>query len=365
MPISFNAYMKKWLKKRKAEGLCQRCGQPHDSGKCYCDACRKLMKDRQIERTINNQCVVCGMPTNDGMRMCEYHLEQKRLYQKTRRWERASKVLECKPIADKMLSELAAPGVTPVLIIVHVGEDPASEVYVRNKVRAAKKCGIHAEVIRLPADISADDFRARVENDISFYAPDGVIIQMPLPEHLCKTAEAIINKLSWRCDVDGLGLKNKAVWDNPNKGQKPCTAIGIMKILEHYDIPVDGKNVVIVGRSELVGKPLANMLTAANATVTLCHSHTANLNSLTLHADILISAVGKPDFIKPEMVSKRCVLIDVGINRTESGIVGDCSEEAREKVRAYTPVPGGVGQMTTAMLMYNVVKSNRGETNVG
>lgn len=241
---------------------------------------------------------------------------------------------------------------SPKLKIITVGNDEASKVYVRNKKRVCERVGIQVEHTMLNADISRYD----LYHEASMFEHMPVLIQFPLPEHLISAAETSLDTIPFYYDVDGLGMENKANWDTDNQFIKPCTALGIMKLLEYYNIPVDGKDVCIIGRSNLVGKPLAAMMTSANATVTLCHSHTANLAKYTRAADIVIVAVGKPDFLSADLINGDCVVIDVGINRVGNRLTGDCSEDIKDKAKAYTPVPGGVGLMTTAMAAYNTIK---------
>ena len=252
-------------------------------------------------------------------------------------------------------------GAKPVLRIVTVGNDPASAVYVERKKKACKQCGITCEVSRLDANADGEQLLHAVTSKDT--CTDGVILQLPVPPDLSEAAYYVLDELSYpRKDVDGLSYYNRAFWDNKCLGQKPCTALGIIALLKHYNIDLTGKHVAIIGRSDLVGKPLAAMMTAENATVTLCHSYTRNIETYTRMADIVVAAVGKPGFITSDMIKPGAVLIDVGINRLEDGtIVGDCTPDAYSKASAYTPVPGGVGPMTVAMLLHNLTRWIDGE----
>ena len=247
----------------------------------------------------------------------------------------------------------------PRLVIISVGDDSASKVYVRNKIKAAEEVGIVTRHYRFAAD---DEPEAVLEligilNDA--YVVDGIMVQLPLPEDWDE--RAIIDTIDSSKDVDGLTTTNIGRLRSGQECLKPCTAAGIIDLCKYYNIELDGKDVTIVGRSNIVGKPLADMMMAEGATVTQCHSHTKNLFKHTRPADILISAVGKPNFIDDKTVNACGFVIDVGINRNEEGKL--CGDVATDKVirmvQGITPVPGGVGPMTVAELMKNVVQAWR------
>jgi methylenetetrahydrofolate dehydrogenase (NADP+)/methenyltetrahydrofolate cyclohydrolase len=247
----------------------------------------------------------------------------------------------------------------PRLVIISVGDDSASKVYVRNKMKAAEEVGIMTRHYCFAAD---DEPEAVLEligilNDA--YVVDGIMVQLPLPEGWDE--RAILDTIDSSKDVDGLTTTNIGRLRSGQECLKPCTAAGIIDLCKYYDIDLDGKDVTIVGRSNIVGKPLADMMMAAGATVTQCHSHTRYLEVDTKRADILVSAIGKPKFLNDDYVGFGSVVIDVGINRDEDGkLCGDVDfEDVEWKVQHITPVPGGVGPMTVAELMKNVVQAWR------
>ena len=243
------------------------------------------------------------------------------------------------------------------LCVVSVGKDPASEIYVRNKGKAAERCGIVFEHVILDESISEKELIDKIvsiKNDVIF--PDTkIIVQLPLPKHI--NTDNILNLIDPDIDVDGFHPENigKLMLNLPC--YESCTPASVMQILKYYDIPVEGKNCVVIGRSNMVGKPMAAMLTNANGTVTLCHSKTKDLKMYTQNADILVVAMGQPEFIDHTYVKRDAVVIDVGIHRKDGKIVGDTRQDGimMDKVKAITPVPGGVGKTTVAMLMHNVV----------
>ncbi len=246
-------------------------------------------------------------------------------------------------------------GVTPHLAVVLVGENPASQVYVRNKENACHKAGIRSTVIRLDETCAQEELENVVRALNADDSVHGILVQLPLPGHLDEARVlALINPDK---DVDGFHAMNSGRLMNGQPRFVPCTPLGVMKLLEAYDIPVEGKHAVVIGRSNIVGKPMAMLLLAQNATVTICHSRTQNLDEITRQADILVAAVGKPGFVKPSMVKPGAVVIDVGINRVDGKIVGDVAPEAAEVAGFLTPVPGGVGQMTIAMLLANTLEA--------
>ena len=245
----------------------------------------------------------------------------------------------------------------PCLVIFSVGDDPASKVYVRNKIKAGEEIGIEVKHIALPEDA----FEPRLISTINYYNAlpwvDGIMVQLPLPEGF--NERKIIDAIDPDKDVDGLTTINVGRLRSGQNCLLPCTAKGVMDILRYYDIPVCGADVAIVGRSNIVGKPLADLMMAAGATVTQCHSKTHNLGYHLTGQDIVVSAVGKPKFITSGMISHGTVVIDVGINRDEKGkLCGDVNFDAVVDVaEAITPVPGGVGPMTVAELMANVIQA--------
>jgi methylenetetrahydrofolate dehydrogenase (NADP+) / methenyltetrahydrofolate cyclohydrolase len=272
-------------------------------------------------------------------------------------------ILDGKLVAAAVLDEvavrveaLAARGVQPGLATVLVGEDPASHVYVRSKRRTAEQVGIESFHHELSADVSQTDVESLLDSLSADPSVHGILLQLPLPGDL--DGEAAVLHLDPAKDADGLHPVNlgNLILDRP--GPRPCTPSGALRILDHYAIPTEGANVVVVGRSFLVGRPLAVMLGSRerNATVTLAHSRTTALQELCASADILVAAIGRPKMIGGHWVKPGATVIDVGINRTDDGLVGDVDfDEAVDVAGAITPVPGGVGPMTIAMLMSNTV----------
>lgn len=247
-------------------------------------------------------------------------------------------------------------GRAPELVVVLVGENPASQVYVRNKEAACREVGFVSKVIRLPEDISQE----RLENiiiDLNHDAHiDGILLQLPLPKGL--DSQKCLELISPDKDVDGFHPVNMGRLVLGLPCLRPCTPAGIMTLLRRYDIEIAGKKAVIIGRSNIVGKPLGLMLLQKNATVVICHSKTKDLGAETRRADLLIAAVGIPRLVTADMVKPGAVVIDVGINRTETGLVGDCDFDGlRAVTSAITPVPGGVGPMTIAQLLVNTVEA--------
>ena len=269
-------------------------------------------------------------------------------------------ILDGKKLRDKIFESLKAEldkmSEKPTLAVILVGENPASQIYVRNKKKTAEKLGINSLSIEYPADISEKELLSKIQelnNDKNITA---ILVQLPLPEHINKNK--IIDAILPQKDVDGLTPYNLGkLFSGEEPYVYPCTPKGILLLLDEYNIELDGKNVVVVGRSNLVGKPVAQMLLKRNATVTMCHSHTKNLSEITKTADIVVSAVGK-NVIGEKMLKSNCVVIDVGIFRDENGkISGDVDFENVSKISAYiSPVQGGVGPMTIASLMLNTVE---------
>jgi len=265
-------------------------------------------------------------------------------------------------IADLTETCGRAPGLTVIL----VGEDPGSTIYVRNKERACAEIGIRSHAHRLPEDTSQADLENLIRELNDRDDVDGILLQLPLPKGL--DSQACLELISPAKDVDGFHPHNMGRLVLGLPGFRPCTPAGIMTLLGRYNLSPAGKKAVIIGRSNIVGKPLAVMLSQnndmANATVTLCHSRTPNLAEQCRDADFLFAAIGRAKFVGPDMVKHGAVVVDVGINRTEHGLVGDCDFAAlKDKVAAMTPVPGGVGPMTIAQLLMNTVsafKANMG-----
>lgn len=252
------------------------------------------------------------------------------------------------------VEELKKKGINPKLAVIMVGEDPASKVYVRNKSKACMEAGIEYEEFILNKDIQMDELLS-VINDLNNRKDiHGILLQSPIPKHLdiYKAFETI----DYRKDVDGFNPVNIGLLTIGRDTFISCTPYGIMKMFEEYNIDLKGKNVVVLGRSNIVGKPLMQCLLAKDATVTVCHSKTQNIGEITKRADVVIAAIGQPKFVTADMIKDGAVVIDVGINRLETGLVGDVDfENVKEKASYITPVPGGVGPMTIAMLLNNVV----------
>lgn len=239
------------------------------------------------------------------------------------------------------------------LAIIAIGNDEASKVYVRNKLRACEKAGIQADVYEFRNGCTQQTLEFCIKSLNNIQSVHGILVQLPLPPQFDE--KRILNLIDPEKDVDGFHPYNIGRLSAGDPTIVPCTPKGIMKLLETYDIPVRGKHVVIVGRSNIVGKPLAMLMLNADATVTICHSHTNQLALLTRQADILVAAVGKPKFIKANMVKEGAVVIDVGINRVNGKLIGDVDFDAVSQIASYiTPVPGGVGQMTVAALIDNM-----------
>lgn len=254
--------------------------------------------------------------------------------------------------------ELREQGVKPGLATVLVGDDPASEVYVRMKHRACDEVGIDSFDHEPPATVSAGELGALMAELGADPRVSGILLQLPLPEHL--EADALTARIPAAKDVDGLTPASAAALVQGRPGLVPCTPAGVMELLAHAGVELEGSRAVVLGRSALVGRPLAALLLAADATVTQCHSRTRDLGAVCREADVLVSAVGRPGTITAEMVRPGAVVIDVGTNRGEQGLVGDVEfESVAEVAGAITPVPGGVGPMTIAMLLSNTVRAAR------
>lgn len=259
-----------------------------------------------------------------------------------------------KDYAAQRTQRLIEKGVTPHLAVILVGENAASQVYVRNKENACIHAGIRSTIIRLPEVCTQEELENAVLSLNEDESVHGILVQLPLPKGLDEAR--VLALIDPDKDVDGFHAMNSGRLMNGQPSFVPCTPLGVMKLLEAYQIPTRGKHAVIIGRSNIVGKPMAMLLLAADATVTICHSKTANLAEITRQADILVAAVGKPNFVTGDMIKQGAAVIDVGINRVDGGLVGDVHAEQAEKVASYlTPVPGGVGQMTIAMLLSNTL----------
>ena len=257
----------------------------------------------------------------------------------------------------KRSQALTAEGVTPSLAVILVGNDPASAVYVRNKHKACLETGITPIQLTYGEDITEEDLLRQIDRLNADDSVDGILVQLPLPKHI--RASEVIARIDPRKDVDAFTYESIGRIVDGRYGFLPCTPAGIMKLLEYYSVDPTGKNCVVVGRSNIVGKPMALLMLNANATVTVCHSKTVNVSEITRSADILVAAVGRAGFITADMVKEGAVVIDVGINRCEDGkLRGDVDfDGVFDKVSMITPVPGGVGPMTITMLMDNTVKS--------
>jgi methylenetetrahydrofolate dehydrogenase (NADP+)/methenyltetrahydrofolate cyclohydrolase len=247
--------------------------------------------------------------------------------------------------------------VRPGLAVILVGNDPASQIYVRNKVTACKDVGIRSELVEMPATATQDQLLSRIDALNTDPTIHGILVQLPLPPQI--DVHSVLERIDFHKDVDGFHLYNVGGLITGNTVFPPCTPYGVQKLLEHEKIPVEGRNVVVVGASNIVGKPMALMLMQQEATVCICHKKTRDLGMFTMLADILVVAAGVPGLIVPQMVRTGAVVIDVGINRLPDGrIVGDVDfEGVRQIASAITPVPGGVGPMTIAMLLHNTVQS--------
>jgi len=248
-------------------------------------------------------------------------------------------------------------GVTPGLAAVLVGENPASEIYVRNKRKACADAGMYSEEHKLPSETTQEELLSLVEK--LNHDPDihGILVQLPLPDHINETI--VLRAVSPDKDVDGFHPYNVGLLVEGNPRFISCTPHGIIKMLEYYDIDVKGKEAVVVGRSNIVGKPVSMLLLHRHATVTICHSRTRDLPEVTGRADILVAAIGRANFVTEDMVKEGAVVIDVGINRNDEGkLTGDVDfEKVKEKASYITPVPGGVGPMTISMLLWNTLES--------
>lgn len=274
------------------------------------------------------------------------------------------KLIDGKALAAKMQDELKnkvdalqAAGLIPGLAVILVGEDPASQIYVRNKARQATAIGLNSSVVRLPEDVSEEELLGLIEQYNQAEQWHGILVQLPLPAHISE--EKVLLAIDPEKDVDGFHPMNMGRLWSGNPLMIPSTPAGIMKMFRAYDVDLAGKKAVVVGRSNIVGKPMAQLLMMADATVTIAHSRTQNLQELTKQADILVVAIGKDRFIKAADVKEGAVVIDVGMNRDEEGkLHGDVDfDEVKNVAGLITPVPGGVGPMTITMLMEQTVRA--------
>lgn len=266
--------------------------------------------------------------------------------------------LELKDSISKFILES---GHTPGLAVVLVGDNPASQVYVRNKHKACLEVGINSYEINLPTETTEEKLLSVIDELNSDGRVDGILVQLPLPKHIDE--ERVINRINPEKDVDAFSPSNVGRIMIGNYTFLPCTPAGVMELLKHYNIAIEGKNCVVVGRSNIVGKPMAMLLLEKNGTVTVCHSRTQNIGEICRAADIIVVAVGRGGFLTADMVKPGAVVIDVGINRGDDGkLCGDVAFDEVEKVASYiTPVPGGVGPMTITMLLKNTLSAAKNQ----
>lgn len=268
---------------------------------------------------------------------------------------KTARSLEIK-LKDKVAQMVLKYGRAPKLVVVLVGDNPASLSYVKSKEKACKRTGIDSKTYRLPKTINEDDLLEVIKNLNADESVDGFIIQLPLPKQIDENK--ILNEVSPEKDVDGLNLINAGKLMNRQKGFIPATPKGIMMLLDYYEIKLKGKHAVVVGRSNIVGSPMAKLLLNKDATVTICHRYTSDLAFYTKQADILVVATGVVNLIKKEMVKEGAVVVDVGINRVDDKIVGDVDFiNVKDKTSYITPVPGGVGPMTISALIHNTMEA--------
>lgn len=260
---------------------------------------------------------------------------------------------ECLPRAQAFAAKAGRP---PGLAVVLAGHDPASEVYVRNKTKTATELGIYNETITPPASVSTEDMLALVADLNARPEIDGILVQLPLPAQV--DSQRILLAVAPEKDVDGFHPFNAGLLATGRDGPRPCTPAGIIEMLKRYEIPMAGQHAVVIGRSDIVGKPMALLLLRENATVTICHSRTRDLPGMCRTADILVAAIGRPAFVTEAFIKPGAVVVDVGINRVEGKLMGDVHAGDVEKLAsAYSPVPGGVGPLTIAMLMKNTIEA--------
>jgi methylenetetrahydrofolate dehydrogenase (NADP+) / methenyltetrahydrofolate cyclohydrolase len=278
----------------------------------------------------------------------------------------AATTIDGKALAAKVREEVAAEvaelgsvGLATVL----VGDDPASHVYINLKQKAAEAAGMQARDLKLPADTSQEELLATLAELNADDDVDGILVQLPLPDHLDE--DTVIEAIAPEKDIDGIHPLNAGKLYLGRPGLVPATPLGIMRILDEYEIPLEGARAVVVGRSAIVGKPIAHLLLGRHATVTICHSRTRDLSHHTLDADVLVAAVGRMHLIGADMVKPGSAVIDVGIHRTDEGLFGDVDPAAAERAAYITPVPGGVGPMTIAMVLRNAAAAARSRRGAG
>ncbi|TFF98282.1 MAG: bifunctional 5,10-methylenetetrahydrofolate dehydrogenase/5,10-methenyltetrahydrofolate cyclohydrolase [Promethearchaeota archaeon] len=282
------------------------------------------------------------------------------------------KILDGRKTAEELNSELkrkiseltSKSSIKPTLATILVGNDPASEVYIRIKHRTCKELGINSEMIRFKETVNANTISETIKRLNQDPQIHGILLQLPLPRGLKQNTDKLIQQIKSKKDVDGFSFLNRGQLFYKQETLAPCTPKGILKLLEVYNIDIKGKNVVIINHSNLVGKPLMLMMLNRDATVSVCHEYTKKLKSYTSNADILVVGIGNPNFITEDMIKEDAVIIDVGINRIEGKLTGDVNfEGVYEKCSKITPVPGGVGPMTVAMLMQNTIIAYKQQIN--
>lgn len=275
-------------------------------------------------------------------------------------------LIDGKKVAEEIITnakqesqKLLENGITVGLAVILVGDNQASKVYVSKKRIACEKAGIYSEQYNLPAEVSQKEVENLIEKLNLQKNISGILVQLPLPSHI--DYKSVCEKIHPLKDVDGFTLYNSGKLFQGHGDLMPCTPLGIMELLRYYNINPEGKHCTVIGRSNIVGKPMALLLLDKNATVTICHSKTSNLEEICKSSDIIVSATGKPNFINSKMIKKGCVVIDVGINRNEFGkLCGDVNFDEVSPLCSYiTPVPGGVGPMTVAMLIKNTVEASK------
>lgn len=276
----------------------------------------------------------------------------------------AAQILDGKKIAEQLTEIVkrdvakfeAARSIKPGLTVIIVGENPASKVYVNRKHKACEELGIASEVVRLPETTSEEQLLQEIDRLNGDNRVNGILVQLPLPKHI--NSELVLERISPLKDVDGFHPVNVGNLTIGKEGLVPCTPYGVIKMLEISGISVEGKRAVVLGRSNIVGKPMTMLLMSRNATVTVCHSRTKDLAAVCREGDILVAAIGKPEFVTKDMVKPGAIVIDVGINRVGDKLVGDVKFDEVQEVAGYiTPVPGGVGPLTIGMLLHNTLKA--------